>query len=118
MSRSQNNIPDERATAPAPAHQGDGLFEALRNTLRGPFRHWARFAIGLLFVVAGVGIWTVWEMLHADTTRATVLWAFAAWAAWTYLVALKMWLLNRLNTDSLLAELHNLERRLDQLDQP
>ncbi|MGV6819637.1 MAG: DUF6768 family protein [Parvularcula sp.] len=113
MTHPQNTVPHEHTTAPRPFHQGHGLFAALRNTLRGPYRHWARFAIGLLFVMTGVGVWTVWEMLHAGTTRGLILWAFAAWAAWTYLVALKMWLLSRLNTDSILTELHSLEQRLD-----
>lgn len=55
-------------------------------------------------------------MLEAETTRELILWAAAAWAAWTVQIVPKQWGLNRMQTLSILRELKRLELRIARLE--
>lgn len=95
---------------------GRGLFTQMSALFHGPLRFWSLFGAVWVFVATGVGLWAVWNLLHADTTRALVLWAGAAWAAWTVQIALKQWAYDRMNTLTILRELKKIELRLARLE--
>lgn len=93
-----------------------GLFAQIADSFRGPLRNMTIVAnIGVMIATA-VGLWAVWRMLEADTTRGLILWAAAAWAAWTFQIAVKQWIWGRMQTLSVLRELKRLEYRLARLE--
>lgn len=91
---------------------GQGLFAQISATLTGPMRFWVAVGITVAFIATGLGLWAVWNLFQADTTRGQILWAGGAWAAWTMQVNLKQWLYNRMNTLTILREIKKMEWRL------
>lgn len=93
-----------------------GLFAQIADSFRGPMRHMVVAANVTVMIATAVGLWTVWKMFEADTTRGLILWAAAAWAAWTVQIAVKQWIWGRMQTLSVLRELKRLEYRLARLE--
>ena len=94
-----------------------GLFRQLGDTFRGPMRNWV-WATNLVAVVAsGIGLYAIWQMIAADTTRGLILWAAAGWAAWTIQIAAKQWIWQRMNLNSVLRALKMIELRLARLEE-
>ena len=55
-------------------------------------------------------------MFDAASTRELILWAAAAWAAWTLQIGLKQWIWSRVNTLSILREMKRMELRMAALE--
>ncbi len=92
-----------------------GLFTQLGATFNGPMRMWTWVAGVFVFAATGAGLYALWQLFQADTTRLQILWAVGVWAAWTMQVALKQWLFDRMNHLAVLRELKRLELRVAQL---
>lgn len=93
-----------------------GLFAQIGETFRGPMRTLTVVAnVAVLFATA-VGLWAVWQMFGAASTRELILWAGAAWAAWTLQIGLKQWIWSRVNTLSILREMKRMELRMAALE--
>lgn len=107
--------PDDEAFL-ASLDNGRGLFAQIGESFQGPLRAWTiAVNVGVL-VASAVGLWAIWRMLEAETTRGLILWAAAGWAAWTVQIAGKQWLWDRMNTLSILRELKRIELRITRLE--
>ncbi len=95
---------------------GRGLFTQISATFHGPMRFWTALGAVSVFVATALGLFTVWQLFHADTTRSLILWAGGAWAAWTAQIALKQWLFDRMNHMTVLRELKKIELRVAKLE--
>lgn len=93
-----------------------GLFAQIGEMFRGPMRWWTVAVNVFVLAATAAGIWAVVRMLGAESTRGLILWAAAAWAAWTLQITLKQWLWHRMHTLSVLRELKRLELRLARLE--
>lgn len=94
-----------------------GLFAQIGESFRGPMRTMTVIANVAVLIATAIGLWSVWQMFEADTTRALILWAGAAWAAWTLQIGLKQWIWSRIQTLSVLRELKRLELRLARIEE-
>lgn len=94
-----------------------GLFAQIGESFRGPMRTMTVIANIAVLIATAVGLWSVWQMFEADTTRELILWAAAAWAAWTMQIGLKQWIWSRIQTLSVLRELKRLELRLARMEE-
>lgn len=94
-----------------------GLFAQIGESFRGPMRAMTVVANVAVLIATAVGLWSVWKMFDADTTRGLILWAAAAWAAWTMQIGLKQWIWSRIQTLSVLRELKRLELRLARIEE-
>lgn len=94
-----------------------GLFAQIGESFRGPMRAMTVVANIAVLIATAVGLWAIWQMLAADTTRGLILWAAAAWAAWTLQIGLKQWISSRIQTLSVLRELKRLELRLARIEE-
>jgi hypothetical protein len=94
-----------------------GLFAQIGESFRGPMRFMTIVANVAVLIATAVGLWSVWKMFDADTTRGLILWAAAAWAAWTMQIGLKQWIWSRIQTLSVLRELKRLELRLARIEE-
>lgn len=93
-----------------------GLFAQIAETLRGPMRTMTVVANVAVLIATAVGLWSVWKMFGAASTRDLILWAAAAWAAWTMQIALKQWIWSRMSTLSVLREIKRMELRMAALE--
>lgn len=94
-----------------------GLFAQIGESFRGPMRTMTVIANVAVLIATAIGLWSVWQMFQADTTRGLILWAAAAWAAWTLQIGLKQWIWSRIQTLSVLRELKRLELRLARIEE-
>ena len=94
-----------------------GLFSQIGESFRGPMRFMTIVANVAVLIATAIGLWSVWKMFDADTTRGLILWAAAAWAAWTMQIGLKQWIWSRIQTLSVLRELKRLELRLARIEE-
>lgn len=94
-----------------------GLFAQIGESFRGPMRFMTIVANVAVLIATAIGLWSVWKMFDADTTRGLILWAAAAWAAWTMQIGLKQWIWSRIQTLSVLRELKRLELRLARIEE-
>lgn len=94
-----------------------GLFERLGDSFQGPMKRWTIFANIAAVVLTFIGLWAIWQLFHANTTRGLVLWAVAVWAAWTMQIALKQWLWDRINMLGILRELKRVELRVARIEE-
>jgi len=95
---------------------GQGLFSQIGPLFRGPMAAWTWFANIFVLVATGAGLYAAYKFVVADDIQAMLLWAGAAWAAWTMQVALKQWMWDRINHLGVLRELKKIELRLVQLE--
>ena len=93
-----------------------GLFAQIGETFRGPMRTMTVVANVAVLIATAVGLWSVWKMFDAASTRELILWAGAAWAAWTLQIGLKQWIWSRVNTLSILREMKRMELRMAALE--
>lgn len=94
-----------------------GLFDQLSATFQGPMRHFTWLANAVVLIATAIGLYCIWQMFQADTTRNLILWTAGGWAAWTIQIALKQWIWNRVNLLSTLRELKKIELRLARLEE-
>jgi urocanate hydratase len=93
-----------------------GLFAQIGETFRGPMRTMTIAANVAVLIATAVGLWAVWKMFGAASTREMILWAGAAWAAWTLQIGIKQWIWSRVNTLSILREMKRMELRMAALE--
>ncbi|MBA3999687.1 DUF6768 family protein [Brevundimonas sp.] len=93
-----------------------GLFAQIGETFRGPMRAMTVAANVAVLIATAVGLWAVWKMFGAASTRELILWAGAAWAAWTMQIGIKQWIWSRVNTLSILREIKRMEVRMAALE--
>ena len=93
-----------------------GLFAQIGETFRGPMRTMTIAANVAALIATAVGLWAVWKMFGAASTRELILWAGAAWAAWTLQIGIKQWIWSRVNTLSILREMKRMELRMAALE--
>lgn len=86
-----------------------GLFRQMQALVRGPIGRLTLLVYLIAIVTAGVTIWTVMRMFAATDARSLILWSTAAWACWTSIITMKLWIWNRLNTLAVLRALHRLK---------
>ena len=95
---------------------GRGLFAQLGATFHGPMRFWMMFGWVFIILITAVGFYAIWQMFQTETDRGLILWAAAAWAAWTVQIALKQWVFDRMHLLTILRELKKVELRLAHLE--
>lgn len=83
-----------------------GLFGQLRPLFRGPMGRWTMLVCVLATATFALSLWIVTRMLDAADTRSLILWTAAAFACWTSLLTIKLWLWNRVNALAILRALH------------
>ena len=93
-----------------------GLFAQIGETFRGPMRAMTIAANVVVLIATAVGLWAVWKMFDASSTRDLILWAAAAWAAWTMQIGIKQGIWSRVNTLSILREMKRMELRMAALE--
>ncbi len=92
-----------------------GLFTQLGATLQGPMRFWS-YIVGLFsFVFFVLAVYCGWQAIQAEALRETVLWSVGFLVLFQGVSFLKMWLFDRMNLLSLLAEMKKIELRVAQL---
>lgn len=93
-----------------------GMFESLGDIFHGKMKGWVIMASALAPIASFFGLWCIWQMFQADTTRGLILWAAAAWASWTLQIQLKQWLWDRIRMLNILRELKKVELRIARLE--
>lgn len=99
----------------ADLENGRGLFEQLGATLHGPMRFWS-YIVGIAtFLLFLLAIYCGWQAFHAVDVRETILWSAGFVALFQGIGLLKMWMFDRMNLLSLLAEMKKIELHVAQL---
>ena len=94
---------------------GRGLFDQLGATLQGPMRFWS-YMVGIFtFVFFLLALYCGWQAFQAEQVRETILWSVGFLMLFQAVAMLKMWLFDRMNLLSLLAEMKKIELRVAQL---
>ena len=94
---------------------GRGLFDQLGATLQGPMRFWS-YMIGIFTLVFFLlALYCGWQAFQAEQVRETILWSVGFLMLFQAVAMLKMWLFDRMNLLSLLAEMKKIELRVAQL---
>ncbi|SIN60001.1 hypothetical protein SAMN02745824_0541 [Parasphingorhabdus marina DSM 22363] len=96
---------------------GRGLFDQLGATLQGPMRFWSYLITVVTFLWFCVAIYAGWRALEAVELRETVLWAAGFLLSFQAVGLMKMWMFDRMNLLSLLAEMKRIELRVAQLSE-
>ncbi len=97
---------------------GRGLFDQLGATLQGPMRFWS-YMVGIFtFVFFLLALYCGWQAFQAEQVRETILWSVGFLMLFQAVAMLKMWLFDRMNLLSLLAEMKKIEFRVAQLGDP
>ena len=95
---------------------GQGLFSQMGPLFRGPMAGWVWVANIVTVLATVAGLYSAYKFIVAGDTQSMLLWAGAAWAAWTMQVALKQWMWDRVNHLGVLRELKKIELRLVQIE--
>lgn len=94
---------------------GRGLFDQLGATLHGPMRFWS-YIVGIsTFAFFLLALYCGWQAFQAEQIRETILWSAGFLMLFQSVGLLKMWLFDRMNLLSLLAEMKKIELRVAQL---
>lgn len=94
---------------------GRGLFDQLGATLQGPMRFWS-YMVGIFtFGFFLLALYCGWQAFQAEQIRDTILWSVGFLLLFQAVGLLKMWLFDRMNLLSLLAEMKKIELRVAQL---
>ena len=94
---------------------GRGLFEQLEATLHGPMRFWSYLMGVFTFIFFLLAVYCGWQAIHASQLRETLLWSVGLLLTFQAVSFLKMWLFDRMNLLSLLAEMKKIELRVTRL---
>ena len=97
---------------------GRGMFDQLGATLQGPMRFWSYMVWAFTFVFFLLALYCGWQAIQAEQVRETVLWSAGFLVLFQAVAMLKMWLFDRMNLLSLLAEMKKIEFRVTQLGNP
>ena len=96
---------------------GRGLFDQLGATMKGPMRFWSYLITVVTFLWFLFAIYCGWQALQAEALRETVLWSVGFLLSFQAVGLLKMWMFDRMNLLSLLAEMKRIELRVAQLSE-
>ena len=99
----------------ADLENGRGLFEQLEATLHGPMRFWSYLMGVFTFIFFLLALYCGWQAFHATQLRETILWSVGVLLTFQAVSFLKMWLFDRMNLLSLLAEMKKIELRVVRL---
>lgn len=94
---------------------GRGLFDQLGATLHGPMRYWSYMVWFFTFVFAVIAFYSGWQAFISEEIKLTVLWVAVCLGSAQAVGLLKMWMFDRMNMLSMLAELKRIELRVAQL---
>ena len=94
---------------------GRGLLDQLGATLHGPMRFWSYMVGFWTFVLFLAAVYCGWQAFNAEALRETILWSAGFLLTTQGVAMLKMWLFDRMNLLSLLAEMKKIELRVSQL---
>ena len=94
---------------------GRGLFEQLGATMKGPMRFWSYLITVITFLWFLFAIYCGWQALEAPELRETILWSAGFLLSFQAVGLMKMWMFDRMNLLSLLAEMKKIELRVAQL---
>ncbi len=94
---------------------GRGLFDQLGATLHGPMRYWSYMVWAFTFVFAVLAFYSGWQAFFSVDVKHTVLWVAVCLGSAQAVGLLKMWMFDRMNMLSMLAELKRIELRVAQL---
>lgn len=94
---------------------GRGLFDQLGATLHGPMRFWSYMVWFFTFVFAVLAFYSGWQAFISEEIKYTVLWVAVCLGSAQAVGLLKMWMFDRMNMLSMLAELKRIELRVAQL---
>lgn len=97
---------------------GRGLFDQLGATMRGPMRFWSYLITVVTFLWFVFAIYCGWQAFHAEQVREIILWSVGLLVSFQAVGLLKMWMFDRMNLLSLLAEMKKIELRVAQLGEP
>lgn len=90
-----------------------GLFAQIPALFRGPMGRWTITVYVFAIATTALTVWIVMRMLAATDTRDLILWSSAAWACWTTLMMIKLWIWNRINTLAILRTIHRAQHGRD-----
>lgn len=96
---------------------GRGLFDQLGATLHGPMRFWSYLITVVTFLWFCFAIYAGWRAIEAVELRETILWSAGFLLSFQAVGLLKMWMFDRMNLLSLLAEMKKIELRVAQLSE-
>ena len=94
---------------------GRGLFDQLGATMQGPMRFWSYLITVVTFLWFLGALYCGWQAVQADEVRETILWSAGLLVSFQAVGLLKMWMFDRMNLLSLLAEMKKIELRVTQL---
>lgn len=94
---------------------GRGLFDQLGATLHGPMRFWSYMVWFFTFVFAVLAFYSGWQAFISEEIKYIVLWVAVCLGSAQAVGLLKMWMFDRMNMLSMLAELKRIELRVAQL---
>ncbi len=94
---------------------GRGLFDQLGATLHGPMRFWSYLITVVTFLWSIGAIYCGWQAIQAEEIRETILWSAGFLLSFQAVGLLKMWMFDRMNLLSLLAEMKKIELRVAHL---
>lgn len=94
---------------------GRGLFDQLGATLQGPMRFWSYIVGFFSFIFFLLAVYCGWQAFNAVEIKETILWSVGFLVLFQGVSFLKMWLFDRMNLLSLLAEMKKIELRIAQL---
>ncbi|WP_211051143.1 DUF6768 family protein [Parasphingorhabdus halotolerans] len=97
---------------------GRGLFDQLGATMRGPMRFWSYLITVVTFLWFLGALYCGWQAIQAEQVRETILWSAGLLLSFQAVGLLKMWMFDRMNLLSLLAEMKKIELRVAQLGEP
>lgn len=105
---------DDRAFL-ADLENGRGLFDQLGATMHGPMRFWTYIVTVVTFILFLLALYCGWQAFQAEQIRETILWTAGFLMLFQAVGLLKMWIFDRMNLLSLLAEMKKIELRVAQL---
>ena len=85
---------------------GPGLFAQIPALFRGPMGRWVMIVYAFAIATTALLVWIVMQMFAAAGTRELILWSSAAWACWTSLMMIKLWIWSRINMLAILRTIH------------
>lgn len=86
-----------------------GMFRQIGDSLNGTMGGWAKVVFGMTFACGVLLLVSAWQMIEADDTRETILWAAATVSLVMTTGFLKDWMFSRMNMLSILREVKRLE---------
>ena len=86
--------------------------------MRGPMRFWSYLITAVTFLWFLGALYCGWQAIQAEQVRETILWSAGLLLSFQAVGLLKMWMFDRMNLLSLLAEMKKIELRVAQIGEP